>query len=214
MKINEAESLSGVSKKNIRFYEEQGLLRPRRNAENGYREYGEEEVQILLRIRLMRKLGVSIEEIRKMLDGTHTVGDGMRRHLISLEREKRNLEQSMHLCEKLQNVEQPIGALNAQEMLEQMAKLEQGGVRFPEQQEVRTRYAAPIIVAVVVSAVMLGLCALMIWAFFAAPAEAPPVGILAILLLFFCAIVFGVVLAMQQQIREIKKGELDDAKRY
>ncbi len=214
MKINEAEALSGVPKKNIRFYEEQGLLCPRRNAENGYREYGEEEVQILLRIRLMRKLGVPIEEIRKMLDGTHTVGDGMRRHLISLEREKRNLEQSMRLCEELQNVEQPIGVLDAQEMLEQMAKLEQGGVRFPEQQEVRIRYTAPVVIAVVVSAVMLGLCALLIWAFFAAPKEAPPVGILAILLLGFCAIIFGVLLAMQQQIREIKKGELNDAKRY
>ncbi len=204
MKINAAEALSGVSKKNIRFYEEQGLLRPQRNAENGYRVYGEEEVQILLRIRLMRKLGVSIEEIRKMLDGTHTVGDGMRRHLISLEREKRNLEQSMQLCEQLQNVERPIGMVDAQEMLEHMAQLEQGGVRFPEQQEVRTRYAAPVVVAAAVSIVMLGLCALVIWAFFAAPKEAPLMGILALLLLFFCTIVFGVVLAMQQQIREFQ----------
>ena len=46
MKINEVEAQVGITKKNIRFYEEQGLLSPRRNSENGYRDYGEEEVKI------------------------------------------------------------------------------------------------------------------------------------------------------------------------
>ena len=77
MKINEVEALAGITKKNIRFYEDQGLLCPRRNAENGYRDYGEEDVKVLLRIRLLRKLGLPIEEIRQMLQGVQTVGDGM-----------------------------------------------------------------------------------------------------------------------------------------
>jgi len=47
VKINEVETLVGISKKNIRFYEEQGLLAPRRNSENGYRDYGEGEVAVL-----------------------------------------------------------------------------------------------------------------------------------------------------------------------
>ncbi len=74
MKINEVEALAGITKKNIRFYEEQGLLSPRRNAENGYREYCDGDVQILRRIRLLRKLDVPIEEIRQMFAGTHTPG--------------------------------------------------------------------------------------------------------------------------------------------
>ena len=69
MKINEVEARAGITKKNIRFYEEQGLLSPRRNPENGYRDYGEEEVQILRRIRVLRKLGLPIEEIRRMQSG-------------------------------------------------------------------------------------------------------------------------------------------------
>ena len=81
MGIKEAEEATGISRQNIRFYEEQGLLTPRRNSENGYREYGETEIETLRRIKLMRKLGVPIPEIRQMLSGSHTVGDGMRRHL-------------------------------------------------------------------------------------------------------------------------------------
>ena len=75
MKINEVESLAGITKKNIRFYEEQGLLSPRRNPENGYRDYGDEEVRVLRRIKLLRKLDVPIDEIRLMLQSTHTVGE-------------------------------------------------------------------------------------------------------------------------------------------
>lgn len=58
---------------------------PGRNSENGYREYGPREVDQLRQVKLLRKLGVPLEEIRKMQSGTHTVGDGMRRHLVTLE---------------------------------------------------------------------------------------------------------------------------------
>ena len=94
MKINEVEALVGITKKNIRFYEEQGLLAPKRNSENGYRDYGEAEVTVLRQIKLMRKLGVPLEEIRRMQSGG-TVADGMRRHLVTLERERSDLEQAM-----------------------------------------------------------------------------------------------------------------------
>ena len=97
MKINEVEAQVGITKKNIRFYEEQGLIAPRRNSENGYREYGPREVDQLRQVKLLRKLGVPLEEIRKMQSGTHTVGDGMRRHLVTLERDKKNLEGRINL---------------------------------------------------------------------------------------------------------------------
>lgn len=44
MKINEVEQQVNITKKNIRFYEQQGLLSPKRNLENGYRDYSEEDV--------------------------------------------------------------------------------------------------------------------------------------------------------------------------
>ena len=37
MKINEVEAAVGVTKKNIRFYEEEGLITPGREPGNGYR---------------------------------------------------------------------------------------------------------------------------------------------------------------------------------
>ena len=66
MKINEVEAQVGITKKNIRFYEDQGLLKPHRNSQNGYREYGPREVEQLRQIKLLRKLGVPLEEIRQI----------------------------------------------------------------------------------------------------------------------------------------------------
>lgn len=54
MKINEVEAAVGVTKKNIRFYEEEGLISPRREPGNGYRSYSEADVERLRRIKLLR----------------------------------------------------------------------------------------------------------------------------------------------------------------
>ena len=171
MKINEVEQKAGITKKNIRFYEEQGLLSPRRNAENGYRDYGDGEVAALRRIKLMRKLGVPIEEIRQMLSGTYTVGDAMRRHIITLEREARNLEQSMALCRELQNRDVPLSELDADAVLEQMEQMERFGTSFQnkQSQDVRVRYVAPVIVTVIMVGLMAAMVFLVLWAYLAAP---------------------------------------------
>lgn len=216
MKINEVEALVGITKKNIRFYEEQGLLAPKRNSENSYREYGDEEVQTLCRIKLLRKLGVPIEEIRQMLCGTHTVADGMRRHLISLEREQRNLQQSISLCQQIQNLDIPVTALAADEILAKMAEMERGGTTFQNKQaqDIRIRYIAPVVVTIIMVALMVGLSAIMFWAYKISPDDAPPVWFLWLTVGIFAAVGGGVVLALWQRIQEIGKGEIDDAKRY
>ena len=216
MKINEVEALSGIPKKNIRFYEEQGLLAPRRNPENGYRDYGDEEVALLRRIRLLRKLDVPIDEIRLMFAGTHTLGDGMRRHLICLERQQRNLQQSMELCQELSAMDIPVSELDCQSLLERMETMEHSGTRFRDvtQKDIRRRYIAPVMVTALVVTVMITLIWLILWAMSLAPEDAPPLLFVAVVLFIFAAIGFGSVLALLQRIQEIRKGEIDDAKKY
>ena len=45
MLINEVETKVGLSKKSIRFYESNGLLNPKRNNDNSYRIYDEEDIK-------------------------------------------------------------------------------------------------------------------------------------------------------------------------
>lgn len=216
MKINEVEALSGIPKKNIRFYEEQGLLSPRRNPENGYRDYGDSDVEVLRRIRLLRKLDVPIDEIRLMLSGTHTVGDGMRRHLICLERQQRNLQQAAELCQELSNQDIPISQLDPQALLERMESMEHSGTRFRDvtAQDIKKRYIAPVTVTALVLTLMAALIWLFLWAISLAPEDAPPIWFVATILAVFVAIGIGSVAALTQRIQEIRKGEIDDAKKY
>lgn len=216
MKINEVEALAGIAKKNIRFYEEQGLISPRRNPENGYRDYADEDVLVLRRIRLLRKLDVPIDEIRLMLSGSHTVGDGMRRHLISLERQQRNLQQAMELCQELAYQDIPISQLDTESLLTRMETLEQAGTSFHDvaAQDIKKRYIAPVVVTAIVVTVMITLSALLLWAFSLDPEQAPPIWFVAVILGLFIAVGVGCVTALAQRIREIRKGEIDDAKKY
>ena len=68
MKINEVETLVGITKKNIRFYEAEGLLTPLRNSENGYRDYGEADIEALRRIKLLGNSNILLQSGDRHLD--------------------------------------------------------------------------------------------------------------------------------------------------
>lgn len=214
MKINEVEQLTGITKKNIRFYEEQGLLSPGRNAENGYRVYGDREVRALKQIKMMRKLGVPIEDIRKMLNGTYTVADGMHRHLVTLEREKQNLEHSAALCREMKNMNVFLSEVDADPILKQMDEMEHLGASFQNKQkeDVRIRYVAPIAAAIFWIGLMFGFILLMMRDYAVAPDDVSSVTAVPIVLCSGLSI--GILIALFQRIREIEKGEEDDARQY
>lgn len=216
MKINEVEALVGVTKKNIRFYEAEGLLTPRRNQDNGYRDYGEPDVETLRRIKLLRKLGVPIEEIRRIQSGRLTVADAMRRHQVALDREAENLRQARTVCGQMAELDCPLDALDAAGLLERMEQMEKEGTTFmdKQKQDVRRRYIAPIVSAVVMTVLMAFLIWLMVWSFHTDPSEIPPLPLMAVLVGIPIVVILGVLIALIQRIREIGQREEDDAKRY
>jgi len=217
LKINEVEALVGVTRRNIRFYEKEGLLTPARNSQNGYRDYGEAEVAQLKQIKLLRKLGVPLDEIRRLQNGNATVADGMRRHLISLEREQKNLEQSMVFCQRMKDQEIKLSDLDAEIWLKEMESMERAGTTFQNKQrgdfKVK-RYVPATAASVVMIVLMAGVIALMLWAFKVDPVGAPPWPLLALLIGIPAVVILGVLLAVIQRWREIGGGEEDEARKY
>lgn len=135
MRIKEVEARVGLSAKNIRFYEKEGLLAPRRQAGNGYRDYNEEDLSRLRRIKLLRKLDVPLEEIGAMLEGTLTLDEGMRRHLVVLESRQKNLDTARSFAPSWRKRPGLLAALDPEAALAQVARLEQKGVRFIDVQK-------------------------------------------------------------------------------
>ena len=100
MKINEVEERVGVSKANIRFYEKQGLLNPARGA-NGYRVYEEADVLVLQQIVILRKLGLSVEQIGKIFSGELPLQEAVASNIISLKEQIEQLNGSLELSKQI-----------------------------------------------------------------------------------------------------------------
>lgn len=66
MRIGELACRTGVSERMLRYYEQEGLLKPART-DAGYRDYGNAEVQVAQRIRMLSAAGLKIETIRILL---------------------------------------------------------------------------------------------------------------------------------------------------
>ena len=97
MTIREIEDRSGLQRANIRYYEDQGLLCPRR-AENGYRDYSDGDLETLLRIRLLRSLDFSIDEIRSLQKGERTMQEALSEKLLQLEDAKQRADYTHAVC--------------------------------------------------------------------------------------------------------------------
>ncbi len=67
MQIHEVARRTGVTERTLRYYDEIGLLPPRRVTPAGYRVYGETELLRLRQILLFREMGFSLTEIRDMM---------------------------------------------------------------------------------------------------------------------------------------------------
>lgn len=100
MTIKEVEELSNMTRANIRFYEKEGLITPQRDP-NGYRNYTEQDVDILKRIRLLRTVHLGLEEIRSLSEKESELTDVLLIHLRTLKKEQKDLEQSRVICEQL-----------------------------------------------------------------------------------------------------------------
>ena len=127
MNIKEVESLTGITKQNIRFYEKKGLLSPKRNQENSYREYTKEDVDRLLQIKMLRKLDVSIENIQQILEGEDPSAI-IKRHLNDLLEKRSSLDAAIDVCRyMLRTGAEP---LDTQAVLSKMEQMEQKGGHF------------------------------------------------------------------------------------
>ena len=211
MKINEVEHSVGITKRNIRFYEKEGLLAPGRNTVNGYRDYDDADVLLLKKIKLLRKLAMPIEEILKVQKGILTTEDALRRHLIKLERDSMNLEQTKLLCTQMAQDAQPLDTLDPDHYLEQMEKMEKEGARFMNiSKDKKQRYTA-IIAAFLIIVFMAAVIGLLLWAFIAGHV---PGLVAALILIFPAAVIIGVSLALKQRMKEIREGEENAAAKY
>ena len=87
MLINEVAKMCDVTKKAIQYYVSQGVITPT-VLENGYSDFSEEDVNVLKKVVLYRRLGLSVPEIKRVLQDQNDVKEILYQRVLELEREK------------------------------------------------------------------------------------------------------------------------------
>lgn len=100
MQIQTIEQKTGLDRATIRYYEQEGLISPQR-LQNGYRDYSEKHLQDLMKIKLLRQLGLSLEAIQQLIEGEDCLNSVLKNQLIVLKEHKAQIENAEAICKMI-----------------------------------------------------------------------------------------------------------------
>lgn len=121
MLIRELELATGLERPTIRFYEKEGLIVPIRQ-ENGYRVYSEDDKNTLLRIKLLRQLGMSLERIKELQQGSVDFPDALNEQIAAIEKQIRDASRAREVCCLIRDSATSYHDLDAAYYLRELAK--------------------------------------------------------------------------------------------
>jgi len=128
--INKLAKLAGISTRTLRHYDEIGLLSPRRSSSNGYRIYGQKEVDQLQHILFYRELGLPLEEINRVVSSDDfNRADALHAHLSALLAKRNQLDALIF------NVEKTLASTKGEMTMSDKEKFEGFGEKLVKQNE-------------------------------------------------------------------------------
>lgn len=129
MTIKQLEQQLEIPRATIRFYEKENLIHPKRN-DNSYREYSDEDVAVLKKIIILRKIGLSVADIKKVLDGECTLLSLLEKNISELENQIKELEGAISVSRLMQDRKEEISGLDENKYWTEIEELEKTGHKF------------------------------------------------------------------------------------
>ena len=126
MTIKELEERLGLPRASIRFYEQEGFIRPARGA-NNYRDYSEEDLATLEKVKLLRQLGLSLEDIRKAQAGERPLSALLAAQEAALERQRAGLAWAENMCRAMREDGAEFATLDPEKYLHAPDRPAEGG---------------------------------------------------------------------------------------
>lgn len=120
--VNELASITGMTRDTLRYYEQQGLIQPKKNQYNNYREFEFNDIYRLMAIDFYRKRDFSIKEIRDLQDNSQFsfMKQTIRKKRIEVEtailQHKIKLEKLKKLADFCENVEECLNQISIKRM--------------------------------------------------------------------------------------------------
>jgi DNA-binding transcriptional MerR regulator len=115
--VNKLAKISGISARTLRYYNQIGLLSPERT-ENNYRIYTGEQVDKLQQILFYKELGVSLNEIKILLEDGYYREKALQNHLSELRKRKTQIDKL------IENVSKTIASMKGVTVMKDKEKFE------------------------------------------------------------------------------------------
>lgn len=171
-------------------------------------------IEVLKKIKLLRKIGISVEDIKSVLNDNVTLENCLEKYLDVLEKQKSNLTNMYNLTEEIINQKCELNNLKTDEWLEKMENMEKEGINFVNISKINIhmkKKMGAIIGGAVMIVFMLFLIGMFLWGNSVDPI---PLGLLIVLVAIPVVIIVCIIGVLIGRIREIDGGEEDEAAKY
>ena len=129
LKIKELENLLSISRSNVRFYEKQGLFSPERK-DNNYREYTNQDIEVLKKIIIFRKMGFTVEEIKLIQNNDLPFAEAIANAQRRIEDEIEQLNGSLKLIKQVAQENLSFDEIDIDEHWNTISEFEKSGEKF------------------------------------------------------------------------------------
>lgn len=209
MFINEVESITRLSKKSIRYYEEVGLIKPNRDQNNDYRIYNNKDILILKRIKFLRDLGVPINELQKLNNNETSLDIIIKDRIKKIEIEENKYLTIKNMCNSIIDENLLYENLDIDKYFECMNKLNKEGFTMKENKDNKRK---EIITSIISSLVFILLDLILLFAIILD--KEVPILISIMFVIIFGLPVIGIIINLILRIKEINGGEIYEASKY
>lgn len=214
MQIHEVGTKVGLTKKSIRYYEEEGLLNPKRNSFNDYRDYTEEDINTLKLIKFLRNLNVPVSDIKKLKNNELSLEVCMRDRISKISDEEQNLEKIKNMCLEIKDNKDSFENIDITKYSLAMNILNKEGFTMKDvSKSHKKKILGVVLSSISFSTIFIFLIGIISYFNFTESEHLP-----FLIYLFFMIIlgspVLSIIVNLVKRIKEIKGGEEDEASKY
>lgn len=214
MLISDVEHKVGLSKKSIRFYEENGLLNITRNETNDYRLYTEEDIHKLKIIKFLRELGVPIRELKMLNDKTLSLTECINNRIKNINEEEKNYVKLKEMCEEIKEENYEFSNLDIEKYFNKINTLNKEGFTMRNLKTSKSKKIRGALLSSSIFSLFFIFIAIIINYFQFTESEKCPWLVYILLMAILLLPVIGIVYNLIIRIKEINGGEEDEASKY
>lgn len=213
MLINEVQYKVGLTKKSIRYYESEGLLKPKRNSNNDYREYDDSDIKDLKLIKFLRNLNVPVNEIKKLKNRELTLKECINDRIRFIENTEHEFSKIKNMCYDIVNSNLEFDNIDITKYSEEMNIINKRGVTLKDfKKKDHKKILGACLSSLIFSLFFLAFIILFTVILFTDTEF--PIILYIIIVSIFGFPVLGIIINLIKRIKEIRGGEENEASKY